>query len=87
MGEIDLDGPQPLFEQVAEVIAGRIAKGTYPIGRRIPAVRAIADEFGVSQSTAEAAVRVLRERGLTRATHGRGTFVIAKPSATDQPGD
>ncbi|MQY05833.1 GntR family transcriptional regulator [Actinomadura macrotermitis] len=79
MGEIDLDGPEPLFEQVAAAITRRIAAGTYQVGRRIPAVRAIADEFGVSQSTAEAAVRLLRERGLTRATHGRGTFVIAKP--------
>ncbi|WP_433243790.1 GntR family transcriptional regulator [Actinomadura nitritigenes] len=84
MGEIDLDGPQPLFEQVAEVIAARIEAGTYPVGRRIPAVRAMADEFGVSQSTAEAAARVLRSRGLTRATHGRGTFVIAKPSDVEE---
>lgn len=81
VGEIDLDGPEPLFEQVAGVLRGRIAAGAYPVGRRIPSVRDIADEFRVSQTTAEAAVRVLRREGLTRATRGRGTFVIAIPPA------
>ncbi|MFB4305172.1 GntR family transcriptional regulator [Actinomadura sp. GTD37] len=81
MGEIDLDGPEPLFEQVAGVLRERIVVGTYLVGRRIPSVRDIADEFRVSQTTAEAAVRVLRREGLTRATRGRGTFVIAVPPA------
>ncbi|QFG22396.1 winged helix-turn-helix domain-containing protein [Actinomadura sp. WMMB 499] len=82
---IDLDGMEPLRDQVAAVIMGRIVDGTYPVGRRIPSNRAIADEFGVSTNTAEAAVKRLRDRGLVQGVHGRGTFVIAKPDA--QPPD
>lgn len=76
---IDLDGMRPLYLQVADVIAERIAADVYPVGRRIPSNRAIADEFGVSTNTAEAAVKHLRERGIIQGVHGRGTFVIAKP--------
>lgn len=79
VAEIDLDGPEALFVQVANVLRARIAAGTYPVGRRIPSVRDIADEFRVSQTTAEAAVRILRREGLIRATRGRGTFVVAVP--------
>ncbi|MER6809798.1 winged helix-turn-helix domain-containing protein [Spirillospora sp. NPDC000708] len=81
---IDLDGMEPLYLQVAGVLTARIVDGAYPVGRRIPAVRAIADEFKVSVNTAEAATRVLRDRGLIRGVHGRGTFVIAKPSEVEE---
>lgn len=79
----ELDGIEPLYEQIADVLTARISDGTYPLRSRIPSVVSIAEEFKVGKSTAEAAVRLLRQRGLTRATHGRGTFVIAKPSDAD----
>ncbi|GAA2130289.1 GntR family transcriptional regulator [Actinomadura napierensis] len=84
---IDLDGMEPLYLQVAGVLTARIVDGVYPVGRRIPAVRAVADEFKVSVNTAEAAIRLLREHGLVRGVHGRGTFVIAKPSPADESSD
>ncbi|MDL4813390.1 winged helix-turn-helix domain-containing protein [Actinomadura opuntiae] len=77
---VELDGIEPLYQQIADVLTKRISDGTYPLRSRVPSVVAVAEEFKVGKSTAEAAMRLLRERGLTRATHGRGTFVIAKPS-------
>lgn len=79
---LDLDGPDPLYEQIAEVLAARIADGTYPPRRRIPSEAGLVDEFGVSRPTARAAVQLLVERGLVRTVRGKGTFVVDAPPQT-----
>ena len=76
---VDLDGPEPLYEQIATVLAARIADGTYPPRRRIPSEAAIVDEFGVSRPTARAAVQLLVERGLVHTVRGKGSFVVDSP--------
>lgn len=76
---LDLDGPEPLYEQIAEVLAARIADGTYPPRRRIPSEAGIVDEFGVSRPTARAAVQQLAERGLVQTVRGKGTYVVDAP--------
>lgn len=76
---LDLDGPEPLYEQIAEVLAARIADGTYPPRRRIPSEAGIVDEFGVSRPTARAAVQLLVERGLVQTVRGKGSFVVDSP--------
>lgn len=81
---IDLDGPVPLYVQIADVIEQRIAAGTYAPGRRIPSTAAIADEFGVSRRTATEALKLLRTRGAVFGVRGRGTFVR---SAESGPGN
>jgi len=72
---IDLDGPTPLYQQVAAEIRERIAQGTYRPGRRIPSSAALAEEFGVSRRTVVEALRLLREAGDIVGVPGRGTFV------------
>jgi GntR family transcriptional regulator len=72
---LDLDGPEPMYEQIAAVLAARIADGTYPPRRRIPSEAAICEEFGVARPTARSAVQVLRERGLVATVQGKGTYV------------
>jgi len=76
---LDLDGPEPLYEQIAQILAARIADGTYLPRRRIPSEAGIVDEFGVSRPTARAAVQLLVERGLVRTVRGKGTFVVDTP--------
>lgn len=76
---VDLDGPEPLYEQIAEVLAARIADGTYPPRRRIPSEAAIVDEFSVSRPTARAAVQLLVERGLVVTVRGKGSYVVDNP--------
>jgi len=76
---IDLDGPTPLYRQIADVVRARIADGTYPPGRRVPSATALADEFGVSRRTAVDALRLLREAGDVIGVRGRGTFVPKPP--------
>jgi DNA-binding GntR family transcriptional regulator len=76
---VDLDGPEPLYEQIAEILAARIADGTYPPRRRIPSEAAIVEEFSVSRPTARAAVQRLVERGLVVTVRGKGSYVADNP--------
>ena len=72
---IDRGAPQFPFEQLAAILRGRIADGTYPAGRRIPPLTALEAEFGVSSMTVRRAVAVLAEEGLLLRVRGRGTYV------------
>lgn len=64
-----------MYEQIADVIAGRIADGTYPPRRRIPSEAGLCEEFGVARPTARSAIRVLVERGLVVTVRGKGSYV------------
>jgi GntR family transcriptional regulator len=68
-------GATPLYVQVARLRA-RIESGE--LVSRLPRLRTITQEYGVSRITAEKAVQTLREDGLVVTVIGRGTFV-ARP--------
>jgi GntR family transcriptional regulator len=76
---LDLDGPDPLYEQIAAILSARITDGTYPPRRRVPSEAGIVEEFGVSRPTARAAVQLLVERGLVVTVRGKGTYVVDSP--------
>lgn len=65
----------PLYKQVAEILAERIASGELEAGKPIPSETAIRQEFGVARGTARMAVAELRERGLVITVPQRGTYV------------
>ena len=75
---VDLLGPDPIYRQIAAVIAARIQAGQYAPNRPIPSEAALSEEFGVSRKTAREAVRALREDGLVRTVRGKGTYVLAR---------
>ncbi len=77
MSPIDPLGPDFAYIQVANDIAARIEIGE--ISHKLPAERALAEEYGVAYQTVRHAMAVLRERGLIITRQGRGTFVA--PSA------
>ncbi|WP_017606761.1 GntR family transcriptional regulator [Nocardiopsis alkaliphila] len=81
---IDLDGPEPLREQVADVLAARIAEGVYEPRRRIPSEAALCEEFGVSRPTVRAAITLLTDKGLVVTMRGKGTYVTARPGTSDE---
>jgi DNA-binding GntR family transcriptional regulator len=72
---VDPDGPVPVYVQVADVIAARIASGQLAAGRRIPSESDMVQEFGIARATARHAVDLLRARGLVYTVPQRGTFV------------
>jgi GntR family transcriptional regulator len=71
-----LDGPTPLYIQIADILEARITDGTYPVNTPVPSVRGIREKFDVSARTAEAALAELKERGLVVSAVGKGTYVL-----------
>ena len=70
---VDDQSPEPLYRQVASILRERIASGD--ISSRLPSLKTITQEYGVSHVTAEKAVALLREEGLVVVVIGRGAFV------------
>jgi DNA-binding transcriptional MocR family regulator len=68
-----------LYEQVAERIAALIEGGTYPPGERIPSVRELSRQQGVSISTVLNAYLLLENRGLVEARPQSGYYVRSHP--------
>lgn len=71
------DGKDGLAEQIAAHFRGAIEDGRLSRGERLPTIRLVADELGVTRATVQSAYRLLAEGGLVRATVGRGTEVVA----------
>lgn len=81
------DDPRTPRVQVADALRTDISSGVYPKGSRLPSVRDLADRFGVSPGTAQAALDLLRQESLIYSAGNRGTFVgtadSAEPEGTD----
>lgn len=61
------------YEQVADDIERRITAGEITV--KLPAEKDLAEEYQVAYVTVRHATAILRERGIIRTVHGRGTFV------------
>jgi GntR family transcriptional regulator len=68
-------GRDHAYVQVADDVARRIGSGEITL--KLPAERALADEYEVAYTTVRHAMQILRERGVIVTIHGRGTFVAA----------
>jgi len=70
------------YEQLAELLAADIRSGLRAPGSRMPSIRTLTAQHGISPSTAFQAYYRLEEKGLVRARERSGYFVTAAPSAT-----
>jgi GntR family transcriptional regulator len=75
---LDLEGPEPLYRQIAAILTKGIGDGTYPPNRRLPSESELCETYGVSRDTARAAVAVLVSEGLAQTVRGKGTFVLKR---------
>lgn len=64
---------------IATGLEAAIADGSLAPSERLPAVRELASELGVSPATVAAAYRTLRQRGLVTANRRAGTVVATQP--------
>lgn len=71
-----------LAQQVAEQLSQMINQNQWFSGRRLPAVRDLADQFGVSANTAHAALRLLADKGVVGLRPRQGAFVEGRKRAT-----
>ncbi len=81
---LDRTNPQPLYHQIVQQIQRRIQSGALPPGAKLPTVRELAQQLGVTRLTVHSAYSELQAGGWVEATVGRGTFVAARnePQAT-----
>jgi DNA-binding transcriptional MocR family regulator len=75
------DSDQPIYRQIADLIAERIADGTLMAGDRLPPQRDIARMTNVNLTTVTRAFASLQERGLVESRPGRGS-IVADPAVT-----
>jgi DNA-binding GntR family transcriptional regulator len=70
---IDHGSSTPLYMQLAALLRAQIEDGT--ITTRLPSVKTLSQEHGVSHITAERALTTLRDDGLITAVIGKGYYV------------
>src|SRR3954470_6803894 len=76
-------GPVPLWFQIADRLRTAVDKGEFLPGDRLPPESALERRFGVSRTTARAAMEQLAHDGLI--TRKSGTGSIVQPRRVDQP--
>lgn len=79
---VEFDPRRAKWQQVADVIIGRIRSGVYTPGFQLSEVR-LAEEFGVNRDTVRKTTRFLRETGWITTTSGLGSFVADDPPANE----
>jgi DNA-binding GntR family transcriptional regulator len=65
----------PRYLQLADLIRGRIADGTYQPGQRIPSELYFVQETGFARDTVRKAISMLIEENRLYIVRGLGTFV------------
>ncbi|MDJ0423679.1 MULTISPECIES: GntR family transcriptional regulator [Dietzia] len=74
---IDPASGEPPFRQLKTQIVDAVTSGRLTPGTRLPAVRTLAAEVGISTATAAKVYRELEEAGLLEGRGRSGTFVSA----------
>jgi len=72
--------PTPRYAQLADVLRGRIERGIWAPGARMPSLDDLIEEFALARVTVRQAIGLLHREGLVSPQQGRGTFVTARPS-------
>lgn len=75
----------PLYQRIAAQIEAAIASGAMTAGARLPSVRQLAQQHGVSMSTALQVYRSLENRGVVEARPKSGYYVAPRTHALPEP--
>jgi len=73
--ELNRSAKRSLYRQIAEQIKTQISNGRLPAGTRLPTVRKLATDTGVTRLTIQSAYGELQADGWIESVVGRGTFV------------
>ncbi|MEV7579034.1 GntR family transcriptional regulator [Streptomyces erythrochromogenes] len=69
------DDPRPPYVRTADELRKQIQDGQLAPGAKLPSARDLQAQYGIANSTAQNALRVLKEEGLIYSVQGRGVFV------------
>jgi DNA-binding transcriptional MocR family regulator len=75
---------EPVHQVLARLLRGRIDDGSWRPGGRVPSVRDLAAEFGVSSVTVSRALRQLVDAGLVLTFQGKGAYVIERAAPRER---
>ena len=80
---------QSVYRQIADHVRLQMDGGAIVLGHRLPTIRQLAAELGVSRDTVALAYEALASDGLIESTVGRGTFVSGLPAqpCTTEPAE
>ena len=70
-------GDKPIYEQISSQLRRQIMDGSLEAGARLPSIRALASDLGVSVITTKRAYSDLEAEGLVETVPGKGCFVAA----------
>jgi DNA-binding GntR family transcriptional regulator len=73
---IDHDSATPLYLQVADLLRRLIEDGA--LTARLPSVKSLSQEHGISHITAEKALRLLKDEGIIHSVIGKGYYVVER---------
>ncbi|MFN8892397.1 MAG: GntR family transcriptional regulator, partial [Betaproteobacteria bacterium] len=76
------DDRQPIYQQLADLLAARLLDGEPPEGEAMPSVRALAGQHLLNPLTVNRALQALADAGLLESRRGLGLFVV--PGARDR---
>jgi DNA-binding LacI/PurR family transcriptional regulator len=68
-----------LRDQLVAILAKRISGGEFPPGSRLPSLRNLEKQYGISRETAKQALARLQEQGLADILPNRGAYVPGRP--------
>lgn len=80
-------GQGRLYQIVSRGLIAGITEGRYEVGRRLPAERELAQEYGVSRPTIREAIIALEVQGLIEVRVGSGVYVRRAAHAEESTGD
>ena len=70
------DQRQPIYQQLADLLAAQLLDGDPPEGEAMPSVRALAGRFLLNPLTVNRALAALGDEGLLENRRGLGLFVV-----------
>lgn len=74
-----------LYQRIARIITGQIKSGVYVTGDKLPSLRTVCDEFGVSMNTSVQAYLELEKSGLIISRPQSGFYVTFKSGRLKPP--
>ena len=66
---------KPIYEQISSQVKAQILSGTLATGAKLPSIRALASDLGVSVITTKRAYADLEQLGFICTVQGKGCFV------------
>jgi DNA-binding transcriptional regulator YhcF (GntR family) len=75
---VDRNSPQPMYQQLADQLREMIQAGT--LRGRVPSIKTVSQEAGVSKIVAEMTMKVLKDEEVITVTIGLGAFAVPAES-------